>query len=486
MCPCPYVAAAETHTGAVLFVGDRAYKVKKPVDLGFVDWRACADRRVACEREVRLNRRLVPDVYLGVGELQPPAGEPEPAVVMRRLPDDRRLSTLVLAGADVEAPVRHLAHQLAAFHLAAPTSPIAAEEATVTATWARWERNQCTLLGSVGRWGGEAEAATAIRLARRYLAGRDPLFGSRIAAGRPRDGHGDLLADDVFCLDDGPRALDCLDFDERLRVGDMLGDVAFLAMDLERLGRPELGTALLALHRELTDDDWPASLAHHHIAYRAQVRAMVSGIRAAQGAPGAADEARQLLAICTDHLTRGRVRLVLVGGGPATGKSTVAGGVAGALGAVVLRSDEVRKDLAGLGVDAHAASPPDEGLYTKEWTARTYDELLRRARRLLERGESVVLDASWLDACARDHARALAASTTSDLSELRCVLPIEIAEARAAQRTADGGDPSDAGPEIVRALARREAPWPEAGVVSTEGTVEATLQSALTALEEEP
>jgi aminoglycoside phosphotransferase family enzyme/predicted kinase len=481
-----FVASAETHTGAVLFVGDLAYKIKKPVQMSFVDWRRLEDRRLACEREVALNRRLVRDVYLGVGELRPPAGAAEPAVVMRRLPDDRRLSTLVRAGADVDAPLRHLAHQLAAFHLDAPSTPVAEEEAGVTATWRRWETNQCTLIRFVDRFLDRDVAGEVIRLARRYLAGRAALFEKRIADGRARDGHGDLLADDIFCLPDGPRALDCLDFDERLRVGDVLADVAFLTMDLERLGRPDLGDTMLRLHRELTDDHWPDSLAHHHVAYRAQVRAMVAALRAEQGDAASVAEARQLLVMARDHLRAGRVRLVLVGGAPATGKSTLAAGIGSALHAVVLRSDEVRKALAGLPVTECAAARLGEGIYTHEWTARTYEELLRRARGLLAMGESVVLDASWLDPSARDAARRVASATTSDVAELQCVLPVEEAARRAAARADVGTDASDAGPAIARALARRATSWPEATSISTAGPVASTLRQALIVLEEGP
>jgi aminoglycoside phosphotransferase family enzyme len=478
------VSVIETHTGAVVFIGDLAYKVKKPVNMAFVDWRSRADRRAACAREVALNRRLVEGVYLGVGELRPPEGEPEPAVVMRRLPDDRRLSTLVRAGEDVEAPLRHLAHQLAAFHLRAPGSALADDEAGVTATLRRWETNQRTLDRYVGRYLDSVVADDVIRLARLYLAGRALLFEQRVRDGRARDGHGDLLADDIFCLDDGPRALDCLDFDDRLRVGDVLADIAFLAMDLERLGRPDLGRQLLRRHRELFGDDWPASLAHHHVAYRAQVRAMVSVIRAEQGDADEATDAAALLTMARDHLRAGRVRLVLLGGSPATGKSTLASGLGEAVGAVVLRSDDVRKELAGMPSTAGAVSELDQGIYAPEWSDRTYAELIDRGRRLLALGESVVLDASWVDPRWRADARAAGQTTSSDVLELRCVLPVEEAMRRAGARAAAGRGVSDAGPAVARALAGRFSPWPEAKEIDTRGSVPSTLRAASRILEE--
>jgi hypothetical protein len=481
-----YAGVTETHTGAVLFVGDLAYKVKKPIDAGFLDWRDRAARVAACEREVELNRRLAPDVYLGVGELRAPGREPEPAVVMRRLPDDRRLSTLVRAGDDVERPLRRLAHQLAAFHLAAPTTPLAAEEASAEATLRRWEMNHGRLrAGALDPWVDDAVAVEVVERARRYLWGRRPLFEDRVRHGWARDGHGDLLADDIFCLDDGPRALDCLDFDDRLRVGDVLADVAFLAMDLEHLGRPDLATLLLDLHRELTGDTWPSSLGHHHVAYRAQVRALVHAIQAAQGGPHAADAAvqsRSLLALAAHHLRAATVRLVLVGGAPGTGKSTLAGGLGAALGAVVLRSDEVRKSLAGLPSGASAAADAGTGLYTPEWTQRTYDALVEHAAHLVERGESVVLDATWLDPTWRDRARSVAAASGTDVVELRCVAPLELAERRAAGRAVTGSDASDADAAIAHLLATAAGPWPEATEVDTSGDVGSSLAAALRAV----
>jgi len=477
-----YVAAAETHSGAVLFVGDLAFKLKKPVDLGFLDWRTRAARRLACERELELNRRFAPDVYLGVAELPaPPGREPEPVLVMRRLPDDRRLSTLVRAGADVEAPLRHLAHQLAAFHLAAAPTAVAAEVAGLDATLGRWELNHERLAPLVHDVGAGALAEATVAAARRYLTGRRLLLEARVRDGWARDGHGDLLADDVFCLDDGPRVLDCLDFDERLRAGDVLADVAFLAMDLDRLGRPDLGWRLLLDHRELTGDRWPDSLAHHHVAYRAQVRALVTFLRADQGEPGAGPAGTDLLERCRRHLEAAAVRLVLVGGGPGTGKSTLAAGLARRTGAVVLRSDEVRKELAGLAPGDRAGAGAFEGIYTPAWTARTYDALLARARRLLELGESVVLDASWREASWRDAARAAAAAAVADVVELRCDAPVAVAAGRAARRAEAGRDASDADAGVARFLAGGD-PWPEARAVGTGGDPAVALDEAVRSL----
>ena len=316
-------------------------------------------------------------------------------------------------------------------------------------------------------------------MARRYLAGRRRLVDQRVANARACDGHGDLLADDIFCLEDGPRVLDCLEFDDALRLDDVLADVAFLAMDLERLGRSDLAEEFLADYREHAGDAWPASLAHHHVAYRAQVRAKVTAIRADQGVTTSAAKAQQLLELARRHLETGRVRLVIVGGLPGTGKSTLASGLGEALGAVVLRSDAIRKEIAGLRMDQPASAAFGEGLYTASSTAATYQETLSRAELALCFGETVVVDASWTDEAHRVQARRLAEDTFSDLVELRCMAPPEIAAARMRARAERGGDPSDADGEIARAMAAVDDPWPDATAVDTGPSTDRVLQAVL-------
>lgn len=476
-------AVAETHSAVVFFMGERAYKVKKPLDLGFLDFSTRQQREAVCHREVELNRRLAPDVYLGVADIVGPDGQLyDHLVVMRRMPSDRRLSTRIRSGIDVDDDVRAVARLVAAFHARAERSDATDAAATRDAVAANWEANFDEMARFVGSSLRGERVARAAELARRYLAGRRPLFDQRIRAGRARDGHGDLLADDVFCLDDGPRVLDCLEFDDRLRYGDVLLDAAFLAMDLERLGRADLGARFLAWWGEFSGESHPGSLADHYVAYRAQVRAKVGCLRAEQGDEAAGDEARRLLDVCLQHLERARVRLVLVGGLPGTGKSTLAAGLAEQAGLVLVRSDELRKELVGIDRDVGAAAPYGEGLYRPEHTARTYEALLERAGTALGLGESVVLDASWTDRRWRDRAAAVALATSSELVELRCDAPAAEAARRIAARAATGTDPSDATPEIGTAMAAAADPWPSATTIHTSGAPAAPLAAALAVL----
>jgi hypothetical protein len=450
-----------THCAELWFTPDRVYKRKRPVALGFLDFTTLAARREACEREVELNGRLTPDVYLGVVDVHDAAGATvDVAVEMRRLPDDLRLETLAAAGADVDGCVRSIARQIAVFHAAQPPAAHPERYGGITALRANWEDNLAVLRAH----GGAVPAALVAALAAdvdRYLDGRRPLIGSRIAAGMVRDGHGDLQARDIFCVPDRPRVLDCLEFSDRYRIGDVLLDIAFLAMDLERLGRPDLARTLLRTYRELTDAHHPVSLVHHHVAYRAGVRAKIACLSAEADATG--EQAAALTALAVNHLRCGRVRLVVIGGLPGTGKSTLAATLSRRHAWALLRTDEVRKDLVGVAHDRAGGA----AAYRPDVTAATYTEVLHRAERLLGMGESVVLDASWSAAHHRADAAAVAARTSSELWQLRCDVDPAVAHARLAGRC---GDASDATRAVHDEMASRFAPWDEAIVIVTAAT----------------
>jgi aminoglycoside phosphotransferase family enzyme len=472
----------ETHIGVVFLLGDRAYKLKKPVKTGFLDFSTPQRRLAACRREVELNRRLAPDVYLGISSvsavvdarLPGPADPEEHMVVMRRMPDDRRLSALVRADVPVGGHLRALARSVAAFHAAAARGPEITAEGGRDAVARRWAANVAEVRAQPPVLPIDLVDAVD-RLSGRFLAGREPLFTDRGTQRRIIDGHGDLITDDVFCLDDGPRALDCLEFDDRLRYVDGLDDVAFLAMDLERLDRPDLAEAWLDDYVEFSADPAPSALRHHYVAYRAFVRAKVACLRSLQGDPDAAADAHRYTELAWRHLESGAVRLALVGGLPGTGKTTVAGGLADRAGAVLLSSDRLRKELAGLGPDDDASAPYGESLYSPARTDEVYGELLHRAGALLARGESVVLDASWTRRRHRRAAEELARHTHSDLVLLHCTAPPEMARQRLVTRRRTA---SDATAAIATALAATADPWPEAGVVLTTGSVADSVDRA--------
>ncbi len=457
--PDPTLRTAETHLSWLVLVGDRVLKAKKPVRTDFVDLSTVAARRANAEREVELNRRISPDVYLGVATLSGVTGLDEPVVVMRRMPDERRLARLAADGLDLDAQVTRLAGVLAQFHLHARPAP---EVGSTAAALRQWRANTAQLLEHGRQQVDLGQVHRLQQLAERYLAGRGPLFAARRAAGRFRDGHGDLLADDVFLLDDGPRVLDCLEFDPALRAGDVLSDVAFLAMDLEHLGRTDLAELLLAEHRRCLVDDWPVSLADHWTGYRAQVRAKVACLRAGQGDRAAAATAPRLLDLAERRLRAAQVRLVVVGGSPGTGKSTLAAALGRRLDWPVLRSDAVRAELPAVPGQGFEA-----GRYDPAVSEQVLTGLVERAGGLLAQGRSVLLDATFGTAAWRAAAATLAERTHSELTCLRAVVPDDVADARVAARAAAGTDLSEATVPTARLLRARFAPWPTARDVDT-------------------
>lgn len=472
----------ETH-GAVLYLtADRAYKRRKPLPAGPPTAAELREREQLCAAEVTLNRRLAPDVYLGVADLYDDAGTLlDHLVVMRRMPASRQLSTLVRRGARLAPLLRSIARALAVFHQRCETSPRIAAAGERAALEARWREGLAGI--SVFR-GSQLDAAVVDdigRLALRYLAGRGELLAERTRAGWIRDGHGDLLAEDIFCLDDGPRILDCVESDPLARAGDILGDVASLAMDLERLGAAEEAADFLEDYREFSGEVHPRSLQHFYVAYRAFDQARTACAHG-QGDPDAAERARRLLAVAHRHLRSGRVRLAVVGGLPGTGKTTLASRLAEVGDWVLLRSDIIRRELAG------EPASPDEGTfgvgrYAPEITDATYTEMLRRARAALCRGESVVLDASFSSAGHRTIAAQLAGEVRADLVELHCVTAPEVAAARIARRIAAGPGASEATGAIHQAMAARADPWPSATVVRTAVSVAEALQTVLNHLD---
>ena len=486
----PWAQVAETHAAVVFLAGDRACKLKKPVNLGFLDFSTPQARAAACAREVELNREFAPDVYLGVAELRGPDGQVcDHLVVMRRMPAARRLSTLVCSRAPVAGPLRQVARILAARHAKAARGPQIAEQGSRDALHSRWADNIEQTRAIQARLAPREPLDPAVieeteRLALRFLAGRAPLFDARIRDGRIVDGHGDLLADDIFCLDDGPRILDCLDFDDRLRWLDGLDDAAFLAMDLERLDALALAEQFMAAYADYSGDPVPVSLRHHYVAYRAFVRVKIACLRVGTGRPGGGFRGAP----------SGRGGAAAPAGGcghpgrdrrPA-GDRQVRAGRRGRrrLGFTVLNSDRIRKELAGLPAETSARTSYGSGIYTGEWTERTYAELLHRAAVLLAHGESVIADASFASARQRTAAVAAAAGASADLVQLRCTASRELAARRMSART---GAVSDADQAIADQMAAVAEPWPHATVIDTEtgdtaGVPGESLEQALEAI----
>lgn len=468
----PWCRVHETHSGAVLLLGDLAYKFKKPVALGFLDFRDLRTRREVCAREVELNSRLAPDVYLGVGALsRPDAVDDEPAVVMRRLPDRFRLSHLARNGTLTTDCVEQIARLVASFHAGGRSDATVRASGSREALRRRWDDNLAEVADGAPPFVDRTLLGEIAELAHRYLDGRGDLFEERIRIGAVVDGHGDLTPDDTFCLPDGPRLLDCLEFADHLRHVDRLDDIAFLAMGLEELGADAAARRLVATWSQQVGDHAPASLFHHYVAYRAFVRAKVGCLRGAQLHGSAVEEVGRYLTLTSSHLRAAEVKMVLVGGPPGSGKSTLSAAIARELGMAVLSSDRIRKELAGIDARESAAAPFGEGIYDVAHGRATYAELLDRARALLRHGESVVLDASWTRAEDRHAATALADDVTAAIVPLRC----DVDEETAARRIRVRDSISDANGAVAAALRSQADPWPGSFRIDTGRSLEASV-----------
>ena len=236
----------ETHISTLFFVGDRVYKLRKPVQFGFLDFRSRTTRLDDCEREVSLNRRLAPDVYLGVADLSMEGQLLDHMVVMRRMPAGSSAGHARPAGGRPR-PVAPAGWRKRWSHFMPGRSARQRSRRTqpTRRCAALWQESFDETDRFVGSMLDDDDETEIRALVARWIEGRKPLLDARIASGRVCDGHGDLQAEDIFCLDDGVRILDCIEFSDRLRHGDVCADVTFLAMDLERLDRPEAANRFL-------------------------------------------------------------------------------------------------------------------------------------------------------------------------------------------------------------------------------------------------
>lgn len=502
------VESVQTHISHVFLTGGRVYKFRKAVDLGFLCFATRGQRNADCLREVALNRRLAPDVYLGVAPLfdegrvgsvaedldaGPPV--PEHCVVMRRLPARRDALSLLEQGGLRPEQLDRLAVHVASFHdshgLGTP-APFTAE-AWRARVFGPVLDNFRALGAEVGEAVPEALLRESENRERAFRESAGERFERRRQDGRAVDGHGDLHLDHVWFErdDDPPLLVDCIEFNEDLRRIDAASEVAFLSMDLRYRRHPELAERFLARYAAERDDFDLYGVVDWFEAYRAAVRAKVAAIAAREPEIDeaqrgrAAESARRHLGLASQVLgARSPGRLLLVAGVVGTGKSTAARVAADALRAAVVSSDRVRKRLAGLAPRERG----DADLYTRESTERTYAALLERARPVLQSGRVCVLDATFSARRHRDAARALARElgTASLLLEVQCAEAVALE--RLAARAAAGDAVSDAGPELYRSSVAGFEPvdeWPEGRHLAVRTDVdgwEKGLRAALKAL----
>lgn len=506
------ITVAQTHASAVLLTPTRAYKLKKPQDFGFLDYSTPALRRHFCMREVALNQALAPDVYLGVAPVLRSAdgalrfGEtlsphdlarrlPQPgarlddaqvidyAVVMLRLPENATLAALVRANAAQPALLAEVAQRIATFHARGAIGARRARYGAPQTVAANWTENVEQMRPYVGRTLTAEDDARISAYAAGFLTARDPLLRARARERRIRDCHGDLRMEHVYRLDSPEPPsyrlvfVDRIEFLDRFRYSDVVAEIAFLAMELESVGRPDLSRTFVDAYIAASGDDAVRELLPFYACYRAYVRGKVRSFELDEPETtptqriDAQAQARALFTLAADYArSPQRVQLIMVGGLMGVGKSTLAALLRDTLGAVLLSSDRLRKRLAGL--DPTHPMPVAYGadIYSADWNRRTYAALLEEARRALASGHSVVLDASFAHQVQRLAAMEIGQASGADIHFIEAVCSEEVALERLArrwrQRVATAAEPapsgaqaSDGRPELYAAQAAAWEPY---------------------------
>ena len=502
----PSIEIRQTHISVVFLGGSTAYKIKKPVNLGFLDFSTLENRQHFCHEEVRLNRRLAPSVYLGVvpvvmakdglhfegkGEIA------EWAVKMKRLADDATLLAHLKRDELDAKTLEDLAAKIADFHSRADRSER-------TASMGRFEvvaRNvRENLDESIGLHDVTLSRSVHERLrslSEQALVKLRPLIEERARRGVPCDTHGDLRLEHVYLLAeqdglDGIVVIDCVEFNERFRYADPVADMAFIVMDLLFSGRSDLARAFSEAYLRRSGDAEGRLLLPFYIAYRAAVRGKVEGIKFTEPEVpetervAARERAKRywLLALGKLEEPNRKPCLVLVGGLPGTGKSTLAEGLSQNAGFEVVRSDLVRKEMAGLSAESRAPARFGEGIYTSDSDSKTYAECLRRTEEHLFQGKRVIVDATFREEEKRRLFLQAAHSWGVSALFLHCQADANIVHRRLESRR---NDASDADWAIHQKAAERWEPLSEqtrpfTREMDLNGSANSALAAALDAL----
>jgi aminoglycoside phosphotransferase family enzyme/predicted kinase len=452
------VTMLETHISYVLLTGQFAYKIKKAVSLGFLDYRTLSARRFYCEEELRLNRRLAPEVYLDVvaikGSVEAPAlgGEGpilEYAVRMREFPQEA-LAPRALAGGQFSA--RHidaLATRIATFHHAANTAPAGSTLGAPHAVLRLALQNFCELrpllrdpadladLEALEAWTNEHYAACAQAMARRHQQGFI------------RECHGDLHLGNIAVVDDAPLVFDCIEFNDEMRWIDVMNEIAFTTMDLQDRGRADLAYRFLNAYLEVTGDYDGLGVLRFYLVYRAMVRAKVVRLRLDQLTPGDAANALGAeydgyIRLAKAYAEPSRPAIIITHGLAGSGKTTLSQALLETVGAVRIRTDVERKRLDALPPADGNHAGIETGLYTPEATRRTYLRVAALAQSAGAAGYVTIVDATFLKRWQRNRFRELAAELGVPFVIIALVANAATLRERIVRRLHEANDASDA------------------------------------------
>lgn len=453
------ISVIETHISVVVLTGSFAYKIKKPLDLGFLDFTTLAKRRFYCEEELRLNRRLAPRIYIEVVAIggtpdAPRIGDPgepiEYAVRMLQFPQQDLLDRVLERGELAPRHVDALARTVAAFHARIERSRESDGYGTAEAILAPMEQNFVQMRALLDR-SEDHQALDALETwSRKEYASLQQTFSHRRRNGFVRECHGDLHLGNAVLLDDEPVVFDCIEFNPGLRWIDVINEIAFLAMDLAERGRTDYAYRFLNAYLEIVGDYAGLRLLRFYVVYRAMVRAKIARIRASQ--PDLAPDAREhALGACAAYIASAeraiapRPRaLMIMHGLSGSGKTFVAQTVVEAIGAVRIRSDVERKRLHELPPLARSGSVVGGGIYGEDITRATYARLAHLAYLAVDAGFPAVIDATFIKRWQRDMFRDLANELGVPFLVLDCQAPQAVLRERVARREGTASDASEA------------------------------------------
>jgi len=494
--PVDTVDHLETHISHILLAGDYAYKIKKPVNLGFLDFTSLARRRTFCEEELRLNRRLAPDLYLDCIAIGARPDAPvlgcmpdqaiEFAVKMRRFPQAALLDRCLDEGRLETRQLDALAHRLAEFHTnadrAGQDTPFGAPERVLQPALDNF--NHCRQLLSDPAT--VTDLATLEHWTKTTHQALYDTFAARKAGGFIREGHGDMHLGNMLLKDDRILVFDGIEFNDDLRWIDVMNDLAFLCMDLHYRRVPELAWRLLNGYLEVSGDYAGLAVLSYYQTYRALVRTKVAAIRLSQPdltpeqQADAQTECRSHLALALQFIQRKTPFLLITHGLSGSGKTTLTTPLLERLGAVRIRSDVERKRLFGLSPLARSESMLDQGIYTADASERTYQRLYELAEGILTAGFPVMVDATFLERSRRQHFRELAARLGAPFVLLVCSAEPEELRARLMKRQERGEDAAEADSKVLeRQLRDYRPPGADEQPVLASGNAIDSLQQAI-------
>jgi aminoglycoside phosphotransferase family enzyme/predicted kinase len=490
------IELVQTQMSFVFLTDDYAYKVKKPVNLGYLDYTTHEKRQFYCQKEVELNRRLCPKVYLGVvpitryrgAILVAGKGEViEHAVKMRRLPQEAMMDVLLAKNHVSPEMITSVAKKLVAFHHKAETNASISAFGNIKAITQNTEENFSQTNKYIGNTISPAKYQHIKDYTNSFIEKNTPLFDKRIAQGRIRDCHGDLHTAHI-CFADGICIYDCIEFNDRFRYCDVASEVAFLAMDLDHYGRADLSRSLVNAYIAESRDRELLTLLGFYKCYRAYVRGKVESFKLDDPYIAPAEKSHTL-EIASSYFdlahayTRSRPILFITTGLVGTGKTALAQALAKRLGLMVISSDVTRKQLAGIPVTERRFEKLDTGIYSPEFSRKTYDKMFSEAKAILSDGGSVILDASFVKARERLKAKGLASDIGADFIIIECTLDEESIKQRLAQRL-EQGSISDGRWEIYKPQKRQfqpviEVPPKNHVIIDTSLPIEETVKQVL-------